>query len=47
MVYERKRKAKVTSNLTYTITIYVVEKSGGEAELSARKEFGLDMLNLR
>lgn len=46
---EEKRKVKMTPNLGLCnlqarIAIYVVKKSRGEAELSIRKEFSLDIL---
>lgn len=52
MVYEKKRNVKKTPNFglcnhQVRMAIYVAEKSEGETELSGRKEFSLDILNLR
>ena len=52
MGYEKKRKVKMTPNVGLCnwqadVATLVFEKSGGKVELSGRKAFSLDILNLR
>lgn len=47
MGYKKKGKVKTTPSLGLPITLHVVKKPGGEDTVSARKEFGVDILNLR